>query len=236
MKFKWICPFCNQGAIITGSNFHKKYTIFSNIVGENKIVISEFIECPNPDCDQFLFAISLYKDRLPDSSLAAQQRLGDLIKQWVLIPISKAKVFPSYIPKPIIEDYTEACLIKDLSPKASATLARRCLQGMIRDFWKIKEDRLIDEIKALKDKVDLNTWGAIDSVRGVGNIGAHMEKDINLIIDVDPNEAELLINLIEILIKDWYINRYEREEKLKAIKKLGEQKKAEKKSSKKGEG
>ena len=37
-----------------------------------------------------------------------------------------------------------------------------------------------------------------------------MEKDVNLIIDVDPNEASLLINLIEILIKDWYITKQER--------------------------
>lgn len=44
-----------------------------------------------------------------------------------------------------------------------------------------------------------------------------MEKDIDLIIDVDPKEAELLIGLIEILLKDWYIARQEREEHLKSI-------------------
>ena len=31
-------------------------------------------------------------------------------------------------------------------------------------------------------------WQAIDAVRSIGNIGAHMEKDINLIVDVDPEE------------------------------------------------
>lgn len=232
MKFKWICPFCNQGAIITDDNYHIEFVLFSNIVGENKIVGCKIIECPNPDCGQFKFTIALYKDRYPGTSGMPGRRLGDTIKKWDLIPVSKAKSFPDYIPKPILEDYEEACLIKDLSPKASATLSRRCLQGMIRDFWRVKKDRLIDEIEAIKDKVETETWEAINSVREVGNIGAHMEKDINLIIDVDPNEAELLINLIEILIKDWYITKHDRQEKLKALQELGRQKKSQRKTQK----
>jgi hypothetical protein len=34
---------------------------------------------------------------------------------------------------------------------------------------------------------------------------------INLIIDVDPEEAQLLIGLIEFLIEDWYITRHKSE-------------------------
>ena len=45
------------------------------------------------------------------------------------------------------------------------------------------------EIDAIKDKVDPLTWKSIDATRKIGNIGAHMEKDINLIVDVDPKEA-----------------------------------------------
>jgi hypothetical protein len=37
-----------------------------------------------------------------------------------------------------------------------------------------------------------------------------MEKDIGVIIDVDPDEAELLVRLIEVLLEEWYIRRYER--------------------------
>lgn len=48
---------------------------------------------------------------------------------------------------------------------------------MIRDFWGIVQSRLKDEIDALKDKVDPETWQAIDVVREIGNIGAHVEKD-----------------------------------------------------------
>jgi hypothetical protein len=95
---------------------------------------------------------------------------------------------------------------------------------MIRDFWGISKARLIDEIDAIKDKVDSLTWQAIDAVRRVGNIGAHMEKDINVIIDVDPDEAAQLIGLIELLLNDWYITRFERQERLKSIAALAQSK------------
>jgi hypothetical protein len=44
-----------------------------------------------------------------------------------------------------------------------------------------------------------------------------MEKDINLIIDVDSNEAKLLIQLIETLINDWYIVKQKRKERMEKI-------------------
>ncbi|MGL5632893.1 MAG: hypothetical protein ACRDD3_11080, partial [Azovibrio sp.] len=71
--------------------------------------------------------------------------------------------------------------------------------------------------EGIKEKVDPTTWAAIDAVRQIGNIGAHMEKDIDLIIDVDPDEAQMLINLIESLIQDWYVVRHERDERLQNL-------------------
>jgi Domain of unknown function (DUF4145) len=51
-------------------------------------------------------------------------------KSWTLLPPSSAKPQPDCIPQPIRDDYYEACSIRDLSPKASATIIRRCLQGI----------------------------------------------------------------------------------------------------------
>jgi len=226
--FPWSCPFCNRDATITESDIRTEVIDFGieNISGP-KIVVSSFIVCPNPKCKKFTLTVSLYNAR----RTVYRWDLSDLIKQWRLIPPSEAKVFPDYIPKPILDDYAEACLIKDLSPKASATLSRRCLQGMIRDFWGVKKPTLKQEIEEIEDKVDPLTWQAIDAVRRIGNIGAHMELDINLIMDVEPDEASLLIQLIETLIKDWYITRYEREERLKQIVEVANQKESQKKGS-----
>jgi hypothetical protein len=44
-----------------------------------------------------------------------------------------------------------------------------------------------------------------------------MEKDVNVIIDVEPNEAKLLVELVERLVNDWYIAREERRKHLADI-------------------
>lgn len=138
---------------------------------------------------------------------------------WDLISGSKQKPQPNYIPKALRDDYAEACAIRDLSPKASATLARRCIQGMIRDFYGISKATLNQEINELRrqaeahetrEPISFDVLDAIDHVRKIGNIGAHMEKDINVIVDVDPEEAQVLIELIETLFEDWYVSREQR--------------------------
>jgi hypothetical protein len=107
---------------------------------------------------------------------------------------------------------------------------------MIRDYWRIQKNRLVDEIDELKNRVDPLTWDAIDAVRRVGNIGAHMEKDINVIIDVDPEEAAKLIGLIELLIRDWYVVREERKNRLAEIVSLGKAKQQAKEDPAQNEG
>ena len=222
MTFEWTCPFCDKGSIVTEANYYEDKTWFSRANAHgNRMFHLQFIVCPNPKCRQFTFSLSMSEY----SSRTGLAIVGKQLDTWPLIPPSQAKPFPSYVPEPILDDYREACLIRDLSPKASATLSRRCLQGMIRDFWGIRKSRLVDEIDALKDKVEPLTWKAIDAVRHVGNIGAHMEKDINVIVDVDPEEAAKLIGLIELLIRDWYVARKERENRLAEIIEMGKAKK-----------
>ena len=119
---------------------------------------------------------------------------------------------PEYIPEAIRTDYFEACAILDKSPRAAATLARRCLQGMIRNFWEVKSGNLAGEIDSIKDKIPADQYKVLNGVRRLGNIGAHMEKDVNLIVDIDPGEAQKLIKLLELLFKDWYIAQHDREE------------------------
>lgn len=96
---------------------------------------------------------------------------------------------------------------------------------MIRDFYGISRSTLFDEIKELETKVEQDVWESIDAVREVGNIGAHMKKDINVIVDVEPEEAQLLISLIEQLIDEWYISRDARQKRAENLKNLATSKK-----------
>lgn len=147
-------------------------------------------------------------------------------------PPASAIHLPDYIPQPIREDYLEAVQIADLSPKASATLARRCLQGMIHDFWGIKEKNLNAEITKLKEKISPKQWEAIDALRKIGNIGAHMEKDVELMVDVDPDEAKKLLKVIELLFKNWYIADHEDNKLLDEVKSMSDEKEAARLSGK----
>lgn len=232
----WTCPYCNQPTTITSPNIDSYFHFVDiddarikggSLVGYKGIVIA----CPNAKCKQLSFSMELKKVFVVHGN---RQESSRIISNWSLLPVSKAKPQPTYIPKQLVIDYTEACRIKDLSPKASATLSRRCLQGMIRDYWKIntKSKILFDEINELKTKISDSEWQAIDAVRSVGNIGAHMEQDVNLMIDVEPQEAELLISLIEDLFKSWYIDTHDREERQKNIITLAVKKNAKKGSKK----
>ena len=90
------------------------------------------------------------------------------------------------------------------------------------------------ELSFIRDEVDPETYAGIQAIREIGDIGAHMEKAVDTIVDVEPGEAELLVELIETLISDWYISRYRRSERHSELKKIVGQKRKAKITSKKG--
>lgn len=219
------CPYCSMIMPISSETIETQYPCFESATGyfwnghtyitKDSCLQISFYLCPN--CGQYtIFA----------------KGLGKMVSNVniPIRPLSSAKQFPDYIPKTIRNDYEEACAIVNLSPKASATLSRRCLQGMIHDFWDIKLKNLNQEITALKDKIPIDLWSSINALRELGNIGAHMEKGTDVIVDIDPNEAESLIKLIELLMKEWYINREERKQLFTSIISTNEEKQNQRKN------
>lgn len=222
---KFTCPYCNKPTTATEPHIHNEEMEIGlgqdSVLGRVHLLVNA-ISCPDEECGKLFFRARLASK---DWMSGISRYNYTILHEWQLLPESNAKVLPDYIPAPIQEDYSEACRIRDLSPKASATLARRCLQGMIRDFYGVSKNRLVDEIEAIKDKVDSDVWDSIEAVRSVGNIGAHMEKDINVMIDVEPEEAQLLIRLIEQLVEDWYVVREDRRNRAQKLKDLADSKK-----------
>lgn len=233
----WTCPFCDRPQIVTDRN--RSISQGQIQVGhsvDGKLAYSVFsVACLNEVCRKTSVRLSIggaefdragnYKGLNHEIRLFSEQ----------ILPRGTVKPQPDFIPAPLLEDYVEACLIRELSPKASATLIRRCLQGMIRDFAGIAKATLYQEINALRAAVDdgsadraitIETVDAIDHVRGVGNIGAHMEKDIDLIVPVDPDEAQALIELVEMLFEEWYVARETRQQRLAKIQGIANEKKA----------
>jgi hypothetical protein len=228
MAFNWQCPHCSITQAVTDPKRDtSRYSIGLEGQAEGSLILQRIaIGCSNPACLKTTIHVEIGPGRYRTNMGYSFDDNSEKLFSQFLIPQGSSKPQPEYIPSVIREDYHEACLIRNLSPKASATLTRRCLQGMIRDFAKITKGRLIDEIDALREAVangtadravSPETVEAIDHVRGVGNIGAHMEKDIDLIVPVDPGEAQALIELVEMLFEEWYGARERRKQKLARI-------------------
>jgi hypothetical protein len=235
----WKCPYCGHAQVINEDRIreHWYHQLLLGWVEEGRPTVNILaIICANNECRKLTLSASLGH---AVARGARELEIEAPITSWSLLPASSAKPQPDFIPKPIRDDYYEACAIRDLSPKASATITRRCLQGMIRHFCGISMRRLVDEIGELRNRVDsgkaplgvqADSLDAIDAVRKIGNIGAHMEGDINVIVDVDPDEAQTLIELVEALFAEWYVAAESRKKRFGNLQSIAAEKTQQRKS------
>ena len=234
--FSFQCPYCGHCQAVTQphySNSAERVLLKDNEFGNFGFALS-FVSCANPDCKRVSASIELRRYQLNYTGAFFESDDPPIFFRRIL-PQSNSKPQPDCIPAQLREDYLEACLIRDLSPKASATLCRRCLQGMIRDFAGISRSSLQQEINELNRLATENqapkgvseeSIDAIDQVRKIGNIGAHFERDINVIVDVEPSEAQVLIELIEQLFEEWYVARDQRQKRFARLREIAEEKSA----------
>lgn len=122
---------------------------------------------------------------------------------------------PNEVPKHIAEDYNEAGLILNDSPKASAALSRRCLQTIIHEHFKIKERNLSIEIDKLMEIVDSGIANEVDAIRTIGNFAAHPIKSNSTgeIVPVEEGEAIWILEVLEQLFDYCYVKPKKAEER-----------------------
>lgn len=211
----WTCPFCGRDTVINYECIHEGSTDMElpNACGRQRLLF-RFIVCPNERCLRFTLTASLISLDRDNGNVAVP--LKD--HAWGLIPPSNAKSFPTFVPRAILEDYREAWSIVELSPKAAATLARRSLQSILRDVWHVSGASLLEDIREAEKRMDEVTCSAVRAVYQHGKIGSHMDhEDINIITDVEPQEPQLLLNLVELLIREWYVTKRERQKRLNQL-------------------
>ena len=224
----WQCPFCLHFQVLSKTNLRTTTDQIGSNRNKHGVTVGRLtaVECMNDSCGEICLWAD-FGEPYKHQGSTYTSILGEALMRFALRPTSIAKPQHAAVPSVLVKDYEEACAIIGASPKASATLARRCLQGMIRNFCDIKKGTLHAEIQELKKQVEAGTAPrqvsdesveAIDAVREIGNIGAHFQKDINLIVDVAPEEASALISLTELLFQEWYVARYERQARLGKVK------------------
>lgn len=237
---KFTCPYCSSAVALTKETFTEYKITHQNAYVANqvelpfpKVYTKNYLSLSNRFVEASVLnnwedpVITIYAHKCPNCeketyTLITKDNNGNYSNKIPIIPNSFAKDYGEIVPSKIQEDYREAYAILHLSPKASATLSRRCIQGMIRDYWNVSENTLYQEIDTIKPNLNKLQNEAIDVLRQIGNIGAHPNKDINTIIDINPKDAEILIKLIEYFIEEWYIARFEHTRLLEEVKTLGE--------------
>ena len=120
-----------------------------------------------------------------------------------------SRKIPVEVPVEFSQDYKEACLVLNLSPKASAALSRRCLQHILREKSGVKKSNLNEEIEEVLSTGDLPTSisSSIDAIRQVGNFAVHpvKSKSSGQVVDVEPGEAEWNLSVLELLFDHYFV-------------------------------
>src|SRR5262249_23404814 len=109
-------------------------------------------------------------------------------------------------------DYVEACQVLPLSAKASAALARRCLQAMLHAHG-YKDKDLAKEVQQLLNETDPKKvlprpiHETVDAIRNFGNFSAHpLHDQTSLQVSyVEPHEAVWCLGILESLFEHFYV-------------------------------
>ena len=191
------CPHCNISVRFehVGQFNYGKY---SQDKGWSYCVING-VKCP--ECNNLIVCLWLSS---PSEPYLCQKPVQ------MLYPLGSTRPpVPSEVPEQIAQDYKEACLVEPLSKKASAALAHRCLQNVLRDSnaGNVKPNDLSKEIDQIISTLPSSLSQSIDAIRNVGAWAAHPIKyqHTGEIVDVEPEEAEWLLDTLEELFDYYYV-------------------------------
>lgn len=136
-----------------------------------------------------------------------------MLEEFIAYPKTTfRKPTPSEVPSTIKEDYEQACAVLSISEKASAALARRCLQAILRGQGYAQHDlaKQIDAVLCEPDPAKAIPTGlrtTVDAIRNFGNFSAHPVTDRTTlqVIDVEPGEAEWCLEILEDMFDHYYV-------------------------------
>ncbi|MDE2667527.1 MAG: DUF4145 domain-containing protein [Acidobacteriota bacterium] len=127
----------------------------------------------------------------------------------IVYPKHNSRPVPPEVDEKFAQDFREACLVIAVSEKASAALSRRCLQNLLREKSRVKASHLVQEIQDViaSNQLPNRINESLDAVRQVGNFATHPVKSKNTgeVIDVEPAEAEWLLDTLEQLFEFYFV-------------------------------
>jgi hypothetical protein len=168
------------------------------------------MNCPNSKCAKLIVEIASGNAHKNQQGQVYNASLQKVIWRQTVRPFTSSRPpVPPEVDLTFATDYSEACLILNLSPKASAALSRRCLQSILREKAGVKKGDLANEIQQVIDGNTLPSHlsESIDAVRNIGNFAAHPLKSTATgeIVEVEVGEAEWLLDVLEAFFDFYFV-------------------------------
>ena len=213
------CPHCNVGVNLEFEEYYVERAKDYEKTGKGY----QFAWDTCPECYEPIVVLRHGKVRQAGSSDYSYADITDISREEVLYPRYVARKVEPEVPDPYKADFLEACAVLPLSPKASAALSRRILQNVLREKFGIERSSLAQEIDNFIQLNGVPSYltDAIDAIRNIGNFAAHPLKDTHSgeIVDVEPGEAEWLLEVLEALFDFAFVQPKRLEERKKKLNK-----------------
>lgn len=194
-----ICPHCGKAIRLETDTGHTYPSPYFNEDSSGYRIISGCC----PACENLIVILQFGECSVEKSGGYSYYDLEDVDKQQIIYPINYIRTVQTEVPEIYKTDFLEACAVLPISTKASAALSRRLLQMILREYFGVKHSDLSREIDEFIQTKNAPSYlnDAIDAVRNIGNFAAHPLKSTSTgeIVDVEPGEAEWLIEVIEFL-------------------------------------
>lgn len=187
------CPYCETVVL-----FEKVENLDYSFGDSNRLKLY-VVKCP------FCLNIVVSKQIFHRNTSGGYKQLDE----GIIMPLSTGRApVPKEVPDNIANDYTEACLVFPFSAKASAALARRCLQSILTEEANTNSKNLSGQIDEVLDDLPTYISKSLDAIREIGNFAAHQQKstETGLILDVEPGEAEWTLDILELLFDHYYVS------------------------------
>ena len=132
--------------------------------------------------------------------------------ETIVVPVGSPRPVPPEVEAEdahLAADFREATTIVHLSPKASAALARRCMETILEIRAGATNPRLVDKVDYVLKSPEVPPYvkDHLHAARNIGNFGAHRKTDVitGEVLDVEPGEAEWMISVVEMLFDHYYV-------------------------------
>jgi hypothetical protein len=196
------CPFCTVAMVPVRDRMAGGQMFYNDEQGQARV---EAVACPN--C-QGKFLLHTRFDTFESGERGTLTSVDK--QQFILWPRTTSRPpVPAEVPEPYASLATEAALILEDSPRASAALSRRCLQQLVRDEAGGPASDLYHEIELVLDKAHLpaHLQEGLHELRTIGNMAAHPNKSTATgdYLEVEPGEAEWGLDVLYGLFDFYFV-------------------------------